>query len=231
MGLRLENAGLILFTSETSWLASYVSILTEPSCPCRILPPCNLGRVPLSCKQSLVGRPELDQPLHVLLGHCMVRWCQRSKVSADCQPRSTTDTYSCRSPPGAAGEGSGSAPCWWRRPGRKREEGGGRCLLAARPWANDHLTHLTASFPHQWRSNNHLAGSVPEAGPAPPTGQPLSAFSEGGLLEPLKTSGLLLSQVANQAPKKRSSAGFSLRGHASVRRLRPVTTPALHREF
>lgn len=44
----------------------------------KLLPPRYLSRVPLPGEKSLVRRSELDQPLHVLLGHC--RW--RSKVKA-----------------------------------------------------------------------------------------------------------------------------------------------------
>lgn len=35
-----------------------------------LIPPGYLCRVPLPCEQGLVGRPELDQPFHILFGHC-----------------------------------------------------------------------------------------------------------------------------------------------------------------
>lgn len=44
------------------------------------IPPCYFGRVSFPGEQGLVGRPELNQPLHILLSH----WKPRGQRSTSC---------------------------------------------------------------------------------------------------------------------------------------------------
>lgn len=119
------------------------------------IPPRYLGRVSFPGEKSLVGRPELDQPLHILLSH----WKQRgSKVNIQQQWQVKTSShtnviayfYSCFL--GTVAADSGQTPLWsWKKRGSVllgqlgRKEGGrerrkearrGASVLVFRPDAN-----------------------------------------------------------------------------------------------
>lgn len=107
------------FVSQRSFLrASGVSGRTlapeaeenKPDTSWTFSPPGDLGRVPPPGEQNLVGRTELNQPLHVLLRHC--RWRgQRSAPTASFTHNTAAGTHSYRRASSGPAAG-GSGPSW-----------------------------------------------------------------------------------------------------------------------